>query len=242
MERLAQENAAPPVQVAKYDTLIQEVSAKLNASSVGKMPHIQRALAQVQWVKMESQTVAADVEVSRTSKNKVSLFPSLLDKSRDVACLTIIKELGNLLFTGCSEDVARRWTNKLCLPTDIQINSIQSKLTTEFKSYREVVESFKTAMDRYVALNIANALISKGVPYSQVLNLDIKTWGATQEYANLKKYHTIIPMLSAYASKEIFENFGAAFADWVCGTNGITESSVAASTHGIIEDILNSTR
>ena len=242
MARIIHENEQPRVDTSRYDTLIQAASTKLNASPVGKMQHIQRALAQIEWAKMESQTVATDAEVSRDCENKITLYPSILAKSKNVGCFVLLKEVGHLLFTNCDEALARRWNMKLCLPTEQQINAVQSKLTRDFKSYREVMESFKTAMDRYVALNIANALISKGVPYAQVQNLNLRTWGATQEYANLQRYHSIIPMLSAYAPKEIFEDFGAAFADWICETKGITESSVADSTHGIIEDILTATR
>jgi hypothetical protein len=97
-------------------------------------------------------------------------------------------------------------------------------------------------MDRYVALNIANALIANGVPYSQSQDLRLSEWGPTQEYCNRRRYHVLIPLVSAYASKDIFEDFGSAFADWTCGMCGITESSVAEATHEIIREMIETLR
>ena len=206
------------------------------------MPHIQRAWNSVAWNKMEDQRVSTDAEVARDGTDRIALYPSLLEKSRQVACYTMIREFGHLLFAKTTEALKRRWDTKLCLPSSAQVDAIQARMTTEFKSYREVVESFKTAMDRYVALNFFNALISKGVPYAQVQDVDLRKWGATQEYANGRRYHVLIPLASAYSSKEVCDDFGAALADWVCGTHGITESSVAEAVHGIIKDILNAAR
>ena len=155
-----------------------------------------------------------------------------------MAVYTLIREFGNLLYARCDESLKRRWDNKLCLPKAPHISAVQAKLTPEHKSYHALVASFKTAMERYVALNLCNALITHGVPYAQATNLDLKTWGATQAYANGKRYHVLIPLVSAYASREIFECFGAALADWLCELNGITESTVADATHGIIREII----
>jgi hypothetical protein len=198
--------------------------------------------SEVTWNKMEDQRVATDAEVARDGSQRVMLYPSLLQKSKQIGCYLLIREFGHLIYTKAPESLKRRWTHKLCLPSSPQIDAVQRKLTPEFKSYRSMVESFKTAMDRYVALNLANALIAKGVPYAQVQNVNLRNWGATQEYANRRRYHVLIPLVSAYSSKDIFEDFGAALADWLCGTNGITESSVAEATHGIIKDILEGLR
>lgn len=206
------------------------------------LTHIQRMWSEVTWSKLEDQRVATDAEVCRDGSHRINLYPSLLQKSRQLGCYILIREFGHLLFTKTPDALKRRWQNKLCLPASAQIDAVQRKLTPDFKSYRDMVESFKTAMDRYVALNIANALIAGGVPYAQVQNVNLRKWGATQEYANRRRYHVLIPLVSAYASKEIFDDFGTALADWVCGMNGITESSVAEATHGIIKDILDGLR
>lgn len=226
----------------RYDGLIQEAAALLKDGPLSGMTHIQRMWTDVTWNKVDDQRVSTDAEVARDGSHRIALYPSLTQKPRQLACSILIREFGHLLYRQAPEALKRRWSNKLCLPTSAQIDAVQRKLTPEFKSYRSLVESFKTAMDRYVALNLANSLIAKGVPYAQVQNVNLRQWGATQEYANRRRYHVLIPLVSAYSSKDIFEDFGTALADWVCGTNGITESSVAEATHGIIKDILDGMR
>jgi hypothetical protein len=197
-----------------------------------------RTWSEVKWNKLDDQRVATDAEMARDGSERINLYPSLAQKSRRFAAFVILREFGRLIYTKTSEPLRRRWTFKFCLPTDSQIEAVQSKLSPQFKTYRDLVESFKTAMDRFVALNLANALIAKGVPYSQSQNINLKQWGATQEYANRRRYHPLVSLASAYASKEIYEDFGSAFADWLCGTRGITESSVAEAMHGILRDII----
>jgi len=194
------------------------------------------------WSKTDDQRVATDAEVARDGSNRINLYPSLVGKPRKMAACILIREFGHLLYGKANETAKRRWNNKLGLPSSAQIDAVQAKLTPNFKSYRDLVESFTTAMDRYVALNICNALIANGVPYSQSQNIQLKQWGPTQEYCNRRRYHVLIPLVSAYSSKEVFEDFGAAMADWVCAMNGITESTVAEATHEIIREVVEAMR
>jgi hypothetical protein len=225
----------------QYDPVIQEAGALLKDGPVSS-PHLSRMWSEVTWNKLNDQRVATDAECSRDGSNRINLYPSLTKKSRKLAAFMVLQEFGRLIFSKAPESLKRRWTYKLGLPTEGQVTAVQGKLNPQFKSYHEMVESFKTAMDRYVALNFANALIAKGVPYAQSQNVNLKQWGATQEYANLRRYHVLIPLASAYSSKDIFEDFGTAFADWLCGTNGITESSVAEAVHQILRGIVEGLR
>jgi hypothetical protein len=180
--------------------------------------------------------------MARDGTNRINLYPSLISKPKDFAAFVVIKEFGRLLFSKASEAVKRRWVYKLALPTDAQIQAVQGKLNPQYTSYRAMVESFATAMDRYVALNVANALIANGVPYAQSQNVKIQQWGPTQEYCNRRRYHMLIPLVSAYGSKDIYDDFGCALADWVMGMNGVTESSVAEALHELIKDIAEAAR
>lgn len=226
----------------QYYSAINTAGDKLKEGPTASMTHIQRRWDEVVWNQVEDQRVSTDAEMARDGSDRISVYPSINQKSQELAEFTLIREFGHLLYSKAPDSLKRRWDLKLSLPSSAQIDAVQRKLTPEFKSYRDMVTSFKTAMDRYVALNIANALIAKGVPYAQVQNVNICEWGATQEYANRRRYHVMIPMVSAYSSKEIYEDFGAALADWICGTNGITESSVAEATHDLLRDILEQLR
>jgi hypothetical protein len=224
-----------------YDVIINEAGALLKDGPITSA-HLLRAWQDVRWVKCADQKIAADAEVARDGSGRISLYPSLAQKSRKYAVYVLLREFGHLLYGKASDPVKRRWMYKLALPSSGQVDAVQGKLNPTFTSYRDMVESFTTALDRYVALNIANALIANGVPYAQSQNVKLKEWGPTQEYCNRRRYHVLIPLVSAYASKEIFEDFGAAFADWVTGMCGITESSVADATHEIIREMVEAMR
>jgi hypothetical protein len=224
-----------------FDTLIQEAITLLK-DSPASAPHLMRRWNDLDWNKCQEQRVSTDAESDRDGSPRITLYPSLLKKPRKLAVYTILREFGHILYNKAGEETQRRWQNKLGLPSEGQLRAVQNKLTPQFASYRELVESFTTAMDRYVALNAANALIANGVPYAQSQNVKLASWGPTQEYFNRRRYHVLIPLVSAYSSKDIFEDFGAAFADWVMGMCGITESSVAEATHDIIREMLEALR
>jgi hypothetical protein len=227
---------------SRYGSATGRAYRLLQDSPLASMTHIMRRWEGVEWKELEDQRVTTDAEVARDGTDRITLYPSLLQKSADAGAAAVLREFGHLLYAKADDIAKRRWTDKLCLPGDAQIDAVQRKLTPQFKSYRELVESFNTAMDRYVALNLVNALIANGVPYPQCQNLCLKKWGATQEYANRRRFHILIPLASAYSSKEIYEDFGAALADWVCGTKGIGETSVAEAIHGLMKDILENLR
>jgi hypothetical protein len=224
-----------------YDAILQQAETSMKNGPLAQA-HILRFWADIKWSKFDSQRVTTDAEMARDGTNRINLYPSLISKPKDFAAFVVIKEFGRLLFSKASEAVKRRWVYKLALPTDAQIQAVQGKLNPQYTSYRAMVESFATAMDRYVALNVANALIANGVPYAQSQNVKIQQWGPTQEYCNRRRYHMLIPLVSAYGSKDIYDDFGCALADWVMGMNGVTESSVAEALHELIKDIAEAAR
>ena len=226
---------------SSHDAVVQEATALLKDGPLA-CPHLLRAWNEIVWNKAEDQRVSTDAESARDGSCRITLYPSLLKKPRKLAVYTILREFGHILYAKANDQVKRRWMYKLGLPSEGQITAVQGKLNPQFQSYRDMAESFTTAVDRYVALNIANALIANGVPYSQSQDIKLKEWGPTQEYCNRRRYHVLIPLISAYSSKEIFEDFGTAFADWVVGMCGVTESSVAEATHQIIKEMIEALR
>jgi hypothetical protein len=240
---LTRANTPPtsPLAKANYDAILQEASGLVKDGPI-KSPHLNRMWSEITWNRLDDQRVATDAEVARDGSNRINLYPSLSQKGRKLAAFSVLREFGRLTYSKAPANIQRLWIYKLCLPLNSQIEAVQGKLNPQFKSYREMVESFKTAMDRYVALNLANALIAKGVPYAQSQNVNLKQWGATQEYANRRRYHVLIPLASAYSARDIYEDFGSALADWFCGTNGVTESSVAEAMHEIVRAIVEALR
>jgi hypothetical protein len=191
----------------------------------------------IDWNVLSDQRVSADAEAARDGSGRINVYPSLFKKSKNMAEYCVLREFGRLVLEKAGADAKRGWEMKLSLPCNEQIDAVQAKLSPSAGSYLDIVEFFNTAVCRLVTLNICNALIANGVPITQCQNVNLRQWGPTQEYCNRRRYHSLIPLLSAYASKEIFEDYGAAFADLACGLCGITESTVADATHALIVDI-----
>jgi hypothetical protein len=93
-------------------------------------------------------------------------------------------------------------------------------------------------MDRLVALNITNALLANGVGYSSSNGVNIRTWGATEEYCNRKRFHSIIPLVSAYSTRDVLNCYGCAFGEMLVNKLlTVQESSTAAALEAIIRSI-----
>lgn len=232
---------AAPAAKPDYAKIISSAEALLNDSAL-KSSHLSQAWKAVQWKKNEDQKVSSDAELARDESGRINLYPVLLQKAPKASQFALLREFGRLQFSKAPEDARRRWRYKLCLPSEHQIIAFQGRLCDKYSTYRELIESFHTAMDRLVALNLANALIANGIPFKQSWNLKVLEWGPTSEYAQRKKYHSVVPLASAYSPKEVFEDFGWAMADLVMDCQSIRESSVAEVVHGIIKDIIDTVR
>jgi hypothetical protein len=100
------------------------------------------------------------------------------------------------------------------------------------------VETFNTAMDRLVCLNVSNALLANGVGFPSSQGIDIKVYGATSEYSCGKKYHSLIPFTSAYAPREVHNCYGCAFAEMIVNKmRSIRESSTAKALEALVREI-----
>jgi hypothetical protein len=71
------------------------------------------------------------------------------------------------------------------------------------------------------------------------VGVDIKAWGPTTEYCHRKKYHSLIPLVSAYCPADIYNNFGSALSALVQGNlTSVRDRSVAYALRGIIQRIV----
>jgi len=95
------------------------------------------------------------------------------------------------------------------------------------------------SVERLVYINIVNALLANNISYGDSEGVDIKSWGPTAEYCNRKKYHSLIPLVSAYAPAEVGADFGVALAALVMnGLKEVRDKSVAYALRGIIQRIV----
>ena len=98
-------------------------------------------------------------------------------------------------------------------------------------------------MDRFVALNLANAMLGNKLAFGGTNNVDIRTWGPTTEYATLRRYHSMIPVVSAYTPQAVADDLGEAIADYVVtDLNSCREKSVASAFKFLIKRLVSKSR
>jgi hypothetical protein len=230
-----------------FKQIVSSASKLLLTHPVGQQPHITGLWNKVEFQVNEQAQTENDATVN-PAKDAIALYPVLLKRSPPQADTTILREFGKLLFRKAGDRNRIRWEKKLALPTEKQITAVQEKLASQdFRAqnttYRELVESFSTAMDRLVALNITNALLANGMPFSSSVGVNIKQWGPVAEYTNGKKFHSMIPFTSAYAPRDVHVDFGVAFAEMIINKmRSIREGSTARALTGLITEICEEAR
>lgn len=227
-----------------YNAAKDQALAALKRSDIGKFPHILGAWRDVHWNESDDQGASADAQVNLTDPNSINLFPALLKRPEAVQTGAILREFGISLYRQASSDAQSKWTFKLCLPDKGQVDAVQGKLLSDkFETYRELTETFKTAMDRLVCLNVCNALLANGVPRGQSRNVNIFQWGATAEYANLNRFHSIKPLVFAYTDRQVAECPGRALAEMIVNEmKQVRESSVGAALQKVVVELFKACR
>lgn len=224
-----------------YQQAVDDTGKALSECSV--IPaHVHAHWRSMEWLCYQKPLVTAFAERSRTpGEEKINLYPDLL-KLKDPRPV-LLEQFGQVLYEKCGQKAACLWEQKLALPSDEQVAAVQLRLGHGFATYRELVESFKTAMDRLVALNFCNALNASGVSAANAREVKLKEWGATSEYANGQRPHSLIPLLSAYAPRRLGESFGLTVADQVLNKlSTVREGSVRESVRGLTLGILELAR
>jgi len=131
----------------------------------------------------------------------------------------------------------RIWDNRLILPAETQIDDFQGKLMSgKFFTYRALVEDFKNATSRLVAIHLSNAFLANNIAIKDAANVDVKTWPCTESFACGKSYYSLKPLLSAYAPQ--IKGFGDALAEVaVDDCVNIYETSVKSELRALINAI-----
>lgn len=200
------------------------------------------------WQLIEWQSHAdagiGDAELCRSGNAMIKLYPSLLGKPD--ATRKILREFGQFVLLRAEDRGTAIWKNKLDVPTEQQLATVKEKLAdVELRktctAYGDVLDTYPStggSVDRLVFINIANALLANNIPFSASANLDILTWGPTTEYCQRKKYHCLVPLVSAYAPADVYSDYGYALAAQVSDKlAGVRDSSVAFALRGIVQRI-----
>lgn len=222
----------------QFDNVIQQAGGLLTTSELGSCMPILAAWRKIEW--RELPHAGEDAAISEKDLNTINLFRPLAQKKGEAQVAAVLREFGLSLYRRfASERTKQCWEHKLGLPTSAQIDAVQTKLNDpQFETYRAIMESFTTLLDRYVSLNLTNALLANNVSRTGALNVDLRRWGSTLEYANLRRMHSLTPYVAAYGPRTTAECPGCGFAEKVVyKMKHVTEASLAEAYGRVILDV-----
>ena len=201
-----------------FKQIVKSVGAILLNHPIGQVPSIKAFWKNCEFKIMNEQ--GQGHAALEPYENAILLYPSLETLPQAQAEAEILRQFGMYLVRQGRAAAEKRWAKKYSYPTEEQIEAVQRKLDDptlrqNVQSYEALMNTFKGAVDRLICLNLTNALLANGVAFRNSLGVKLKEWGPTSEYAKLEKPHSLIPLVSAYAPKEVVDDYGAAFAELV---------------------------
>lgn len=197
----------------------------------------------IEW-QGHGENLSTGAELDRKGDAVIHLYP-VLEEMPD-AVRRVLCEFGKFVLLRAGTRGEAIWKNKLDAPTAEQIATARQKLTDpELRktchSYKDVLDSYAgggNSVDRLVFINLMNALLANNIVYTDSVGVDIMSWGPTTEYANRKKYHCLIPLVSAYSPSDVYNDYGVAITAMIInGLANVRDSSVACALRGIVQRI-----
>jgi len=197
----------------------------------------------IEW-QGHSTDLSTGVELDRKANAVIHLYPAL--EQMPDAPKRVLREFGNFVLLRSGDRSSAIWKHKLDVPTAEQVATVKMKLNspelrTTCKTYKDVLDSYTGSghsVDRLVYINITNALLANNISYRDSVGVDIMTWGPAAEYANLKKYHSLVPLVSAYSPADVYTDYGHALTALLMdGLTHVRDRSVAYALRGIVQRI-----
>lgn len=170
----------------------------------------------------------------------VHLFKNFQSSPRAVQDL--LDSYGELILMTSGQAGNEIWNRKLAL-ADIGVgDQFNEKLKSgKYSSFRSLVESFSGAVERLVAIHLANALIHSRVSYPDAQNIDVFTWPQTEALANGKVPFSLTPLVSAYCDPDTWRSWPVAFRHRVLGTLTCGRADVLTEFKKVIDAVAETT-
>lgn len=194
----------------------------------------------IEWHGHNEEASGLGAELNRNGGAIIHLYPSLR------APIQVLREFGKFVINRADKRGTALWENKLDIPTKEQVGMAKNKLECpqlrqSCNRYEDVLKDYPDkghSVDRLVYINIVNALLANNIAYADSVGVDILTWGPTTEYCQMRKYHCLIPLASAYCPSNVYTDYGVALASMIMGNMGdVRDSSVAYAMRGIVQRI-----
>ncbi len=229
-----------------YRQIVKDTQKLLESHRLGEMPEVLPLWRDVEWQETAREDDGADCVLSNADQPVIRLCPPLLQQQNPERA--VLREFGNLILRKGGQRSATIWNKKLDLPTTDHIEAFVTrlgdlKIRQACQTYRDLLKHYPekgSAVDRLVAVNFINGLLANNVAFPSSEGIDIRTFGATAQYASFKRYHHLIPLTSAYCPHEVHESFGIAFAEFILkDLKCCRESSVADGLRRIIVNVVS---
>lgn len=190
----------------------------------------------------------AGAALDRQGGAAIHLYTGLESEGEPLAAVkSVLREFGLFVLARAAQRGAEIWAKKLDTPTTDQINTARS--TLENPDLRKTCHTYADALDHYpskghsvdrlVYINLVNALLANNIDFKDSVGVDITTWGPTTAYAKKQRYHSLIPLVSAYAPAAVYNDYGHALAAMLTDNLGsVLDSSVAFALRGIIQRVV----
>jgi hypothetical protein len=224
---------------------LNKVKNRLDTCQIAKVPHVKGHWSDITFKVMEKDwdTETTRLMVQEGDKAAIFIYPAVAKMTEDFQAFYVLREFGEYLLLKAGPEMETHWRQKLAYPTTDQIDAFQKRLNQGFHTYAEVVESLKTPVDRLVATHMANAMMANGQAFAGACNVDVRKWGPTQEFTNLRRLMSLVPLTSAYCPRHIHNEFGSAFASCVVfDLKTVLHTSVKDALQQLLERIINAAR
>lgn len=224
-----------------YHPLIQQGSSLLEKSALKDL--LLPLWRLIEW-QGHAQNSGDTAILSRTNDAAIHLYPALLQHPE--ALKHVLREFGLFVLHRAGERGEALWRSKLDVPTKEQIDMAQQKLADKAlrkscSTYEAVLNAYPTSghsVDRLVYINLVNALLANNIAYPDSEGVNLLTWGPTTEYASRKRYHSLIPLVSAYSPSDVYRCYRCALAAFLHDSLGnVRDSSVAFALRGLVQRI-----
>jgi hypothetical protein len=228
--------------MTSYKQIIMDVSKLIDQSELAEL--LNKLWKKIEWV-AHMEASGNEATLSAEGNTTIHLFPALLQNPK--AGELVLHEFGKLILLRSGDNGLSIWDKKLDVPSDAAISLAVSKLgdvslrqkCSEFKDVLDYYPERGHSVERLVYINIVNALLANNLSYGDSVNVDIREWGPCIEYCARKKYHSLIPLTSAYSPADIHNDFGSALAALIVDNlTQVRDSSVAYAFRGIIQRIV----
>lgn len=229
--------------MATYKEIVRKAGEAINQCELADL--LNKTWKVIEFTAHEEARAGSDVALCASGDTCIHLYPFLRDLEKPETPL--LAEFGKLLLLRSGENGQSIWDKKLDTPTQDAIDLAAKTLAdpavrAKCQEYKDVLDQYPQkghSVERLVYINIVNALLANNISFGDSVGVDIKTWGPTTEYCNRRKYHSLVPLVSAYSPADIFQDFGAALAALVQGNfTSIRDRSVAYALRGIVQRIV----